>query len=784
MYKGKRSIKLSVAAVWAALAMAPALAAVTPTLQWDIGRPALWLREDGSIWSWNAGPGAGQPAEAPRRLGDGFVQARAGADFVVGLREDGSLWSWGQLGDNRRLLDGIVAIDTNDQAVIALNNQGQIWGLGTLNMAMDAWNGLCSRQGTLQTAPQLLAEGMRELRATRDGFMAIGQDGRLWAKHLVGDNTALEAVGLDPVGAGWRGFDRLDDTNNRVQASDGNWYALPSTQLDYTPHRCNASNAGWNASPAASQTNPMHALVADNAVLWQGSGVAEHLQCVNAPGKPGYIQANELRHATVIPGVGFIGLRQDGRLVGCGASADMPFNQAPTDMVLQPTKLNGRYTSVAATGTYSLGVDGNGTLWGWGNGSRLGDNALQVQARAEPTWLGGDFQSVAAGPFNIGLKRDGSLWLWGGYRGVDGRYLALEPIKVDNERYRAVVSRQENVGEDNHLLAQRENGEWRKLPLPRQGNLDVTNSGNPPWEAFPLKISDVSPRYALAIGEDGQLWTWMDGAPRVWSELGGEGPFAKIRAGAPMAGYLKPLRIAVVGRDGRLWLSRFDESTQQWPALTQAGTDFADVRFYQMGLLGLKRDGSLHFWDASVDPAVDTPISLGQGFQSMALGSEHLLLTRADGELWGMGSNQNDQLGLGNPRYLQEPTVLSIDGSAQFSATTAGPINLHRLSGRITPAATDVGRSGYVFVGAKVMGLPGLFSFDGQTWQPHPDGVPGPMGGPQTLSERNLPLAENVDLRQLIAAEIWLGYGVGDNPSAARADMQARGLWRMVHRLQ
>jgi len=75
------------------------------------------------------------------------------------------------------------------------------------------------------------------------------------------------------------------------------------------------------------------------------------------------------------------------------------------------------WKQVAATGSYTVAIKTDGTLWTWGrnNYGQLGDNTTTGRTTPVTTFAGGtNWKQVACGGyFTTAIKTDGTLWSWG-----------------------------------------------------------------------------------------------------------------------------------------------------------------------------------------------------------------------------------------------------------------------------------------------------------------------------------------------------------------------------------
>ncbi|MDR2087746.1 MAG: WG repeat-containing protein [Clostridiales Family XIII bacterium] len=179
---------------------------------------AMAIKEDGSLWAWGhnemgqlgfAGGNAdynGDPIQTvPKKVTENVAAVSAGDGHTLAIKTDGSLWAWGwndygQLGFAggnadynggpiqtvpKKVTDGVVAVCAGLGQSAAIKTDGSlwVWGLNTNGElgfeGGDAWH---DSHGNLQIAPKMLMEkGVTAVSCEANSFMAIKEDGSLWA---------------------------------------------------------------------------------------------------------------------------------------------------------------------------------------------------------------------------------------------------------------------------------------------------------------------------------------------------------------------------------------------------------------------------------------------------------------------------------------------------------------------------------------------------------------------------------------------------------------------------
>lgn len=205
------------------------------------------------------------------------------------------------------------------------------------------------------------------------------------------------------------------------------------------------------------------------------------------------------------------------------------------------TAYAGRTETLGRGDVYSLALDENGTVWGWGYNlfGELGRNSLPGHWVVEPVKLMEDTVTVSAGVYHAGaIDAEGNLWMWGSNEygeignsrdsasacNANGRLVQMEPVKVLD--HVAAVS----CGFDNTAAIRTDGSLWVWGVSEFSGNGNVGNDwyetpnseGGYAIQTVPMKImEDVAAAQAgsfemenqtMAIKTDGSLWTWGYGA--------------------------------------------------------------------------------------------------------------------------------------------------------------------------------------------------------------------------------------------------------------------------------
>lgn len=160
--------------------------------------PALALKKDGTVWSWQQDPAATRQIPINGAVA---VAGGAGANYV--LRNDGSVWAWGrnsfgELGTGQSSytpsvsparvpgLDAVAAIAAGDTGASTIRNDGSLWSFGA-NYAGVLGIGTNGTLTDIFAPTRARLDAVSVVASGPNSVAAITQDGKVWVwgKNLV-----------------------------------------------------------------------------------------------------------------------------------------------------------------------------------------------------------------------------------------------------------------------------------------------------------------------------------------------------------------------------------------------------------------------------------------------------------------------------------------------------------------------------------------------------------------------------------------------------------------------
>lgn len=308
------------------------------------------------------------------------------------------------------------------------------------------------------------------------------------------------------------------------------------------------------------------------------------------------------------------------------------------------------FRKVIAGEDHYIAISQDGTLWAWGENSlgQLGDGTIAdkttpVQISTDNTWM---FVSVSD-RHSMAIKANGTLWAWG------------------NDNYQA--------------LGNGTNGD---------SNLPVQIGTASNW-----KEVSAGERGTVAVKTDGTLWVWGTNT----SGYLGNGAATSFVSNVPiqLGTATDWLTISGNGRhclavktNGTLWAWGLNDYGQvgtgnttnvMTPVQIGTATNWKSVDASSSVSFAFKTDNSLHGWGYTAGMTFEnlTPQQVGTdtNWKTFSIKkraqSQFILLTKANGTLWGWGSDNSQQLGNGTSAgNYTAPTQIGIE--TNWSDAVAG----------------------------------------------------------------------------------------------------------------
>lgn len=467
-------------------------------------------------------------------------------------------------------------------------------------------------------------------------------------------------------------------------------------------------------------------------------------------------------------------LRSDGSLWAWGGNYFGGLGDGTTVSKARPIKIGEDFIHISATYGNSFAIKRDGSLyaWGWNAMGKLGDGT--DQSRLTPVLIGADFVEVTGNWYStVGIKRDGTVWTWGSNAngmlgaGASGPPYSLRPLQMAS----GFVTVQTSCS---HFLALRADGSvwaWGNNAEGQLGDGTTIDRHLPTRVAEGFVAVSAGEQFSLAIKQDGSLWGWGWQA-RASLGLGISGttldPNAKTAADSFV---LRPTLIdkgpfiAVTNGSYHGHAIKADHTLWGW---------------------GLTAGGAVGNGDLSLAGFVLRPTQVGEGFfmTTNGGGNNNGFAVRFDGSVWAWGANPQGLLGDGTEIDRGFPTPIGFNlyhpTDISADALAYGPLQRRTVKADVSPSQADGGSEGCVFMVA-------VDGRSGRSWSLGPRGwIPGRLEASQALRCGRLhavsaELVKDADVRDLVGVEVYAGYGLGGNASAAWTEMLQQRRYRHVH---
>jgi alpha-tubulin suppressor-like RCC1 family protein len=415
----------------------------------------------------------------------------------------------------------------------------------------------------------------------------------------------------------------------------------------------------------------------------------------------------------------------NGSLWGWGRNAELQVGMSTIiARLLAPTRIGtaSSWTEAAAGSDFTLAVQANGSLWGWGTNfyGGIGAGTIILQASI-PLRIGtaSNWKHVAAGfMHSLATRTDGTLWGTG--RSDYGQVGDGTPEQRHSFVQIGTATNWDAIAAGTyHSAAQRSDGTlwgWGYNAYGQVGSDELT-ACTYQYFVTPLNISVVatprrlansiwasvtsssSSHHVLAIRTDSSFWGW---GLNHFNQLG-DGVYGSWHVFPVQTAANRPWRSLATGyqhsagisRDGRLWTWGYnyygalgDGSLLEKRAPVQIGsaTNWKSVSAGEYHTVAIRTDGTLWAWGlnstgqlgdgSTTNRLVPTRVGTATNWVTVSAGGNYTVAIRADGTLWAWGSNVDYQLGDGTTINRSIPVQIGTaitwrKVSAGFGHTTA-----------------------------------------------------------------------------------------------------------------
>jgi alpha-tubulin suppressor-like RCC1 family protein len=351
--------------------------------------------------------------------------------------------------------------------------------------------------------------------------------------------------------------------------------------------------------------------------------------------------------------------------------------------------------TLAAGERHTLAIRENGSLWAWGanNAGQLGDGTTNVSTSPKQI-SAGPWVAVTAGlDFSLGIKSDGSLWAWGdnsqgqmGDPALTSNQLSPRQIGIDKDWLGVSAGAL-------HVVAIKKTGKAYGWGYNADAELGIGNTASPqrsPALVCPtancqttnfISVSGGA-NHTLALDDNGRIWGWGSNANGQLTSVAGTTElqpvlisasisnrrWSSVEAGHEHSSGLSNGRIYTWGKNSHSQLGQgFTGGTQFSPAqeatTSAAWASLFSGNWHTGGTLaygafqswGYNNIGQLGNNSTAMSSRAVQEFS---GILSWVQGAARQLHTvglRADGTLWGWGSNGNGELGTGGTSSSSVP---------------------------------------------------------------------------------------------------------------------------------
>ena len=593
------------------------------------------IKTDGTLWVWGSG-GSGVlgtnnnfALNSPVQVGtSSWTQVGLDQYLSLAIRSDGTLWVWGNNSEGYLGLNSVqvavgysspvqIGSDSNwsklskHNAGIAFNspdfigstsfaikNDGSLysWGYGFYGSLGINVGGA----GSNRSSPtQVGTSSWTQITGSGGGILAIRSDFTLWAW---GRNQY-----------GQLGLGNTVDHSSPTQVGTSSWLQVAGCGFHVLARDNTGQLYAWGKNANGELGNLT--FISRSSPIQVAGRIDEKL----APGVD-FSLCRTTTSTLVAWGIDNVGQ------LGGGGNSDSRLRSSPVQAGSGTS-----YRSVTTGSTYTLTIQYNGTLWGWGNAYYLGTNDIPTTSIliSAPVQIGtSSWSQVDAGERQVcAIRNGGSLFTWGfnytGSLGTNDIIHRSSPTQIGTSSWSQVSSGLESplaIRSDGALFA------WGNNTTGALGLNDTVHRSSPvqvgtsSWSQIAANGS-----VAFAIRSDKKLFVWGN---------------------------------SIFGNHG---LNDTTDINRSSP--TQIGTsNWTKVACSRLHVLAIREDGALFAWGWDADGgalglsstafARSSPTQVGTSSWSQVAASYHVsslrlnsMAIRYDGTLWAWGRNSTGTLG-------------------------------------------------------------------------------------------------------------------------------------------
>ena len=349
-----------------------------------------------------------------------------------------------------------------------------------------------------------------------------------------------------------------------------------------------------------------------------------------------------------------LGIQEDGSLWGWGRNDYGQLGDGTTENRLSPVQISNKKWKIIYDGTYHiLGVQEDGTLWGWGRNDygQLGDGT--TKDRLSPVQIGNKKWKIIFNNFEstLGIQEDGSLWGWGrnsfGQLGDGTTENRLTPVQIGDKKWSSIsimgLTHIIGIQEDGTLWAWGNNRYGELGDGTTENRLSPVQIGNKKWSS--ISTMDIMDWFhIIGIQEDGTLWAWGNNR---YGELGD----------GTTENRLSPVQIG--NKKWKIIFNNFESTL----GIQENGT-----------LWAWGRNGSGQLGDGTTENRLSPVQISNKKWSSISImGWTHVIGIQEDGTLWGWGDNRYGELGGGTTENRLSPVQI---GNKKWKLVASHLVNL------------------------------------------------------------------------------------------------------------